>query len=270
MDTVTSRDGTRIAYDRIGDGAPLILVADALQDRKHRDLTKLANLLSHSFTVFNYDRRGRGDSDDVPPYAPDREVDDLNALIDAAGGSAHVWGKRYGAALALRAAAAGSKIHKLALQEPPFAVRPSDHRPPADFTARLSELVARGERGAALRYFLTVGKGMQGWVAGLLRLLPGEWSRSTALAHTLPYDAKIVEAYQTGGPLPLGEWDTVSVSTLVISGTEREGLPKLVHSSAAVANALPNAELVLRSGSGNPKTLTPANIAPLLTRFFST
>src|SRR6266536_4143304 len=119
MDTVTSTDSTRIAFDRLGGGTPLILVGGALCDR--RSTAALSEALAADFAVISYDRRGRGDSGDTQPYAVEREIDDLAALIAAAGGTAAVYGHSSGAGLALRAAAHGLPITRLILHEPPFA-----------------------------------------------------------------------------------------------------------------------------------------------------
>src|SRR5437016_1477690 len=143
MDTVRSEDGTTIAFDRSGAGPALILVGGALQQRAIDPRTAhLAELLAPHFTVFHYDRRGRGDSGDTQPYAVEREVDDLAALIKEAGGSAFVFGMSSGAALALEAARRGLAISKLALYEPPFIV--DDSRPPVpeDYVSQLDALVA--------------------------------------------------------------------------------------------------------------------------------
>src|ERR1041385_2241632 len=129
MDYVTSEDGTRIAFDRLGDGPPVILVSGGSVDRSSN--APVAQLLSDRFTAFNYDRRGRGPSGDTPPYAVQREIEDIDALIDAAGGSAFVYGSSSGAGLVLEAAAAGLQIDKAALWEPPYIIAPA-MRPPAD------------------------------------------------------------------------------------------------------------------------------------------
>jgi len=115
MKRAISKDGTTIAFDRSGDGPPVILVTGALGFRSHAIMADLAAALAAHFTVINYDRRGRGDSGDTSPYAVEREVEDLDALITAAGGSASVYGTSSGAALALEAAASGLPITKLAL-----------------------------------------------------------------------------------------------------------------------------------------------------------
>jgi pimeloyl-ACP methyl ester carboxylesterase len=118
MKSVTSRDGTRIAYDQTGTGPIVVLVGGAFSFRRFTGLVQLTEELSKKFTVINYDRRGRGDSGDSQPYSVEREIEDLEAVINAAGGSAHVWGLSFGAALAVLAAARGMSIRRLALYEP--------------------------------------------------------------------------------------------------------------------------------------------------------
>jgi len=156
MNTLTSSDGTTIAFDRVGEGPPVILVDGAFCSRAFGPMPKLALLLADSFTVIHYDRRGRGDSGDEKPYAVEREIEDLDALIREAGGSAHVLGMSSGAVLALEAAASGLGIASLALWEPPFvAVSDSGHRAPEDSVARLTRMIADDRRGEAVRFYLT-------------------------------------------------------------------------------------------------------------------
>ncbi|MCA2222040.1 alpha/beta fold hydrolase [Nonomuraea sp. NEAU-L178] len=173
MDQAISKDGTAIAYDRFGDGPALILVGGAMSYRSFPTFIQLAELLADRFSVITYDRRGRGDSGDTAPYAVEREVEDLAAVIEAAGGSAHVWGLSSGAALALRAAADGLPIERLALYEPPFMVGEGGHRPPADYQERLTALAAAGRRGETVSYFLTkvkrVDEGPRPGAPGVLR-----------------------------------------------------------------------------------------------------
>src|SRR5918999_4981793 len=157
MNRLTSSDGTTIAFERSGDGPPVILVCGGSTDRMAN--APLADLLAEQFTVFNYDRRGRGDSGDTAPYAVEREVQDLDAVIAAAGGSASVYGTSSGAALALEATASGLSVTRLALWEPPFILegRP---RPPADTAKTYTELVAAGRRGDAVEFFISQGGGL--------------------------------------------------------------------------------------------------------------
>jgi pimeloyl-ACP methyl ester carboxylesterase len=269
MNTVTSKDGTRIAYDRTGTGEPLVLVAGAFSYRKYPGQLKLAKLLADRFTVYNYDRRGRGDSSDTAPYGVEREIEDLAALIEAAGGSAHVWGLSSGAALALASADAGLPITRLAVQEPPFVVDPSDRRPPADLHEQLQRLLAEDRRGEAVRYFLVEGMGAPSFVPTMLHLMPGAWGKLTAVAHTLPYDALLTQGFRSGSALPSDPWPRVTMPTLVMSGTERDTPAFMVHAAAAVAAALPAAQLVQRKGLGHTKKLTPRVIADTLTGFLT-
>src|SRR2546426_2638381 len=152
MRKVISKDGTAIAFDRSGKGPAVILVCGASTTRSAN--APLAALLAPHFTVFNYDRRGRGDSDDTVPYAVEREVEDLDALIDAAGGSAYMWGMSSGAALALKVAASGLNIKKLALYEPPFMVDDYGLRRHKEYATRLTELLAAGRPGDAGELFM--------------------------------------------------------------------------------------------------------------------
>ena len=269
MKTVISADGTPIAYDRAGSGDPLILVGGMFSYRRFPAQVKLAELLAPRFTVYGYDRRGRGDSGDTAPYAVDREIEDLAALIDVAGGYAHVWGLSSGGILALQAAAAGLPIRRLAIQEPPLVVNPADRRPPADMRQRVSELIDAGQRGEAVRYVMVDGMGAPSFVPGLLHLMPGVWKRLTAVAHTLPYDAQLVDGFQSGRPLPSGQWAEVTVPAVVMCGTEKETPPGLRHAAAAVAAALPDGKLIERRGLGHTKKLTPNAIAAALTEFLT-
>src|ERR687898_2699225 len=156
MNRVTSRDGTTIAFDRLGDGPPVILVCGGSTDRTAN--AGEAELLAEHFTVFNYDRRGRGDSGDTAPYAVEREIEDIDAVIAAAGGSASVYGTSSGAALALEAAASGLAITKLALWEPSYIVE--GHPRPAADTARIyTELVGEAMRGRAVGDIIAQGVG---------------------------------------------------------------------------------------------------------------
>jgi pimeloyl-ACP methyl ester carboxylesterase len=149
VNKVQSKDGTAIAFDRLGDGPPVILVCGASTARRAN--ASLATHLAEHFTVFNYDRRGRGDSGDTAPYAVEREVEDIDAVIDAAGGSAFVYGTSSGGALALEAAASGLAVMRLALWEVPFSLDES-RLPPADQVERYNEMIAAGRRGDAVEF----------------------------------------------------------------------------------------------------------------------
>src|SRR5258707_8754239 len=188
MEKVNSKDGTLIAFDRSGEGPPIILVDGALCYRASGPMGPLAKLLAQHFTVYTYDRRGRGDSGNTSPYAVEREVDDIEALIIAAGGTAFVFGASSGAALALEAANRGLAIEKLALYEAPFIVDNSRPPTPEDFVAQLDSLIALERRGDAVKLFLKL-VGVPAIFLAIMRFMP-VWSKLTAVAHTLPYDIR--------------------------------------------------------------------------------
>jgi pimeloyl-ACP methyl ester carboxylesterase len=261
VSAVTSRDGTRIAFERTGEGPPLIVVAGALSDRSAG--AELASVLSPSLTVFAYDRRGRGESGDTAAYAPQREIEDIAALLEEAGGSAFVFGHSSGAALALEAAAHGLAIPKLALYEPPFIV--DDSRPPLpeDYEEHLVELTSAGRRGDAVEYFMTTGPGVPPDVVAQMRGEPF-WPAMEAMAHTMAYDAAILDGMMAGRPLRADRWASVTVPTLVVDGDQSPGWAR--NSVRALAEALPNAEHRTLQGQGHGAA--PEALAPVLLGFF--
>ena len=258
MDTVTSADGTTIAFDQYGDGPPVIMVVAAFNTRSATD--PLARALAPQFTVLNYDRRGRGDSGDTAPYAVDREIDDLAALITAAGGAAAVFGYSSGATLALRAAAAGLPITKLALYEPPFRTDDSHPGLPPDFPAKLAGLVSAGRRGDAVELYQTQAVGIPEDVVAQLRHAPFRPGLE-AIAHTLAYDAAIVGDLS----LPAGLLATVTAPALVISG---ENSPPFLRDAArAAAAALPSGRLATLPGQTHD--INPEATAPVMAEFLA-
>ena len=261
METVRSRDGTTIAFDRSGRGPSLIIVNGALSDRGA--VPDLASRLVDELTVIAYDRRGRGDSRDTPPYAVEREIEDLAALVDAAGGSAFVFGHSSGAVLALGAVAAGVSIPRLALYEPPLMVDDSRPAIPDDYVSHLDELVAAGRRGEAVSYFLTAGPLVPPPVIDQMRASPG-WPPLEAMAHTIPYDARIMDGLMTDDPGPLARWASVATPTLVLDGGASP--PWIRHGASALAEVLPNASTTTLDG----QTHGPASdvLAPVLLEFF--
>jgi pimeloyl-ACP methyl ester carboxylesterase len=256
MNLVTSRDGTTIAFDRMGEGAPVILVCGGSTDRMAN--APLAALLAPHFTVLNYDRRGRGDSGDTPPYAVDREVEDIEALVAEAGGSASLYGTSSGAVLALHAAASGLPITKLAMWEPPFVLDESA-RPPADQVARYDEMIAAGRRGDAVEYFMTKVVGLPVEFVAEARSAPW-WASQEALAHTLAYDAIVMGDYS----LPTERAASVKAPTLVIAGGA--DMPWMRDSARALADALPDGRIRTLDGQGH--NVDPAVLAPALAEFF--
>jgi pimeloyl-ACP methyl ester carboxylesterase len=236
----TSRDGTRIAYEVTGNGPALVLVDGAMCHRALGPARDLAAAFAGSFTVYTYDRRGRGDSGPGSwPYDVTTEVDDLRAVIAAAGGRAHVLGVSSGAALALEAARLGARIDRLAVYEAPFIV--DDTHPANDprLPERLQGLVEEGRRGEAVGTFLrTVG--VPAPFVWLMRLMPA-WRKMTAAAHTLPYDLSIVVDKQQGRPLPPGCYANVGADTLVLAGGKSPDYMR--NAQAAVAHAVPGGHL---------------------------
>jgi len=197
MSTAISRDGTPIAFDRTGAGPALILVDGALCYRESGPNGPLAAILAEHFTVYTYDRRGRGDSDDTAPHTVDREVEDIEALIAQAGGSADLHGISSGAALALEAANRGLPIGRLAVYETPFIV---DHpRAPIrdNYVPRLPEVIAADRSAEAVTLFMRTGIGLSPLIVTMMRFISA-CSTLKKLAHTLPYDAGIIEAEQKG------------------------------------------------------------------------
>lgn len=265
METVRSADGTTIAYDRIGRGPALVLVNGASATRA--DARSVATALAPHFTVYAYDRRGRDDSGDTQPYAAEREVEDLDAVMDQAGGSAFVFGHSSGAVLALEAARLlPGKISKLALYEPPFIVDNSRPPTPRDFVQRLNGLVAEGRREEAAELWNRNIGLPEEMIVGM-RQSP-YWPRLVALAHTLPYDATIVGDTESGSPLPLRKWSSVRTPTLVMDGTlflgREVGHEWMHHAADEIGRVLPNAQRQTLEGQDHgpaDEVLVPALVA---------
>jgi pimeloyl-ACP methyl ester carboxylesterase len=265
METVTSKDGTRIAYDRTGSGPAVILVAGALGARKFKKTEQLATLLSEHCTVVNYDRRGRGNSSEAGPFAPEREIEDLGALLAAAGGSAAVWGWSSGGALALNAAAAGVPIERISVYEVPFIVDPEASRPTPDYGERLDALVAAGDRDGAVRHFMRNAMGIPAPFVALMRLSP-MWKDLRSTAHTLPYDwAALRPDRMYGAPLDPAEFAPITAPVQVVSGSKSPSL--LQDGSRALAEVLPNAEHHELEGVSH--NLKMEKLAPVLVPFIT-
>jgi pimeloyl-ACP methyl ester carboxylesterase len=263
MPKAISKDGTAIAFDRTGQGPALIVVDGALCYRASGPMGPLAAQLAPHFSVITYDRRGRGDSGDTAPYAVEREIEDIEALIREAGGSAFVYGISSGAALALEAANRGLAIQKLALYEAPFIVDDSHPPVPRDYLLQLRTLLAADRRGDAVKLFMKL-VGVPGIFIALMRLMPA-WSKLTAVAHTLPYDSAVVEENQKGKPLPARRWASVVAPTLVVEGGKSpEWIRRAMH---ALANVLPNAKL--HTLEGQTHMVKPRTLAPALVEFFA-
>jgi pimeloyl-ACP methyl ester carboxylesterase len=256
METVTSGDGTRIAFDRLGDGPPVVLVCGQSTDRSSN--APLATLLAEHFAVFNYDRRGRGDSGDTLPYAVELEVEDLGAVFGVAGGSASVFGVSSGASLALEAAASGLAVDKLALWEPPFVVGGSPV-PPTDLAKRYEEMLAEGRRSDVIEYFMADVVGLPPEFVAQARSGP-YWQRQEVLAHTLVYDNILLG----DGSVPVGRAAAVVAPTLVLAGGEN--FPFMRETARTLADAIPDARS--RVLEGQTHAVAPEVLAPVLGEFF--
>jgi len=259
----TSHDGTRSAYEVTGTGPALVFVDGALCQRSLGPARSLAKALAGAFTVHVYDRRGRGESDaGASAYHLDREVEDLRAVIDAGGGSAHVFALSSGAALALEAAGQGVAIDRLAIYEAPFILDDTHAPNDPDIPERLQEMVATDRRGEAVKTFMCM-VGVPAPFVTLMRVMPA-WKKMTGVAHTLPYDLSIVVPYQQGRPLPEGRYDDVSAATLVIAGGKSPHYMR--NAQARIAEAVPDARLVTLDGQTH---MIKARVtAPVITEFF--
>jgi pimeloyl-ACP methyl ester carboxylesterase len=261
--TVSSADGTTIAYDRAGHGPAVVLVDGALCSRAQGPMPALAKELQSTFTVHTYDRRGRGESGDAGKYTPDREVEDLAAVIEAAGGTAYVYGTSSGGALSLRAAAAGLPITKLAVFEAPFVVDSTRKPIPPEWAEDLRALVEADRRSDAVKYFLTKGVGLPGPAVTMMKLLPA-WKPMKELAHTLPYDAQQLGANAFGRPLDPSQWSTLRAPVLIAAGGKSPEWMK--NAMTALAAAVPAAQH--RVIPGQSHIIKATAIAPVLTEFF--
>jgi len=262
MSTVISKDGTSIAYDRIGSGPAVILVDGALGYRGFFGLGPIAEKLAEHFTAYTYDRRGRGESGDAAPYAVVREVEDLEALIDAAGGSACLVGFSSGAALVLEAAVAlGSKVKKIALYEAPYTSDDAGRQAWREYTQRLGELLAADRRGDAVALFIML-TGATADQADEARQTP-MWSAMEAVAPTLAYDHNALLGED--GSVPAGRAAAVAVPALIMNGGD--SYPFMRVTALELANAIPNARH--RTLEGQTHDVTPEAIAPVLVEFFT-
>jgi pimeloyl-ACP methyl ester carboxylesterase len=256
--TVLSKDGTAIAYDVIGKGPPLVIVNGAMAIRTYTWAQKMANELAKSFTVHNYDRRGRGDSGDTAPFSLQKEIDDVAAVCKAAGGKPSVFGMSSGACLALEAAAAGAPMAGLYAYEPPYIAADPDGKVDRDYQRNVDRLIADGRRDEAVSYFMrTVG--VPGVGIAVMRLLP-MWKVMRGVAHTLPYDAQAINGFE----VPADRLAKSKVPTIVAAGAKTT--PSLKLAAKAAAEAVPGAryEEVPKS----THAIKPAAIRPVLVRAF--
>lgn len=238
MAVVISKDGTRIGYDKEGQGPPVVLVDGAMCYRGQGPMKPLAAKLVPYFTVFTYDRRGRGESGDSQPWSIEREVEDIAAIVREAGQPVYLYGISSGAVLALEAADRGVPIRKLAL-------------------------IAAGRRGDAVKMFM-MAVGVPAIGVFVMRLMP-VWKKLTAIGHTLQYDLGMTTPYQQGRPLPAGSWSGAAMPALVMDGGRSPAWMR--NAQSAIATILPNA--TARTLPGQNHMVGAEAIAPELIRFFA-
>jgi pimeloyl-ACP methyl ester carboxylesterase len=257
MTSVTSRDGTRIAYEKSGNGPALIIVNGALSHRTLYGDTALQRMLAQHFTTYTYDRRGRGESADVQPYATEREIEDIEALINDAGGQAYLYGISSGAALALRAAAAlgPTQVPKLALYEPPYGQETEEFEQQKQ---RVNEIIRSGKPGEAAAFFLselgTPPEALEGMKAS------PEWDAIKKIDFTLAYDFEVLG----NGTVPADIATTITVPTLVMNG---EKSMDFMHATAdQLAKLVPGAQR--KTLTGQTHVAAAEAVAPALIAFF--
>ena len=259
MPTTTSRDGTTIAYSVLGSGPALVLVDGALCSRAFGPMPGYAKALADSFTVYWYDRRGRGESTDTLPFTIQKEIDDLAAMLQVAGGSAAVFGSSSGAAIGLQGVVAGLPITKLLMYEAPYVPTPPGGKSAAQHAEALWALAKSDKRGAAVRYFMCDTVGMPKILGYLFALFP-MWPKLKAVAHTLPYDLSVMADVDILGPRARG----VKIPVMVAGGSKSpEPLQKAV---TRVAAAIPGA--TLRWVDGQTHNLAAVPAAAMMREFF--
>jgi pimeloyl-ACP methyl ester carboxylesterase len=257
MEKVTSKDGTVIAYNRAGAGYPLIMVDGAFCSSIMGPSIEGVPLFAQHFDVISYDRRGRNESGDTKPYAVEREIEDLDALIGVAGGAAYVFGHSSGAALALSATAAGLNITKLALYEPPYNAG-NDKIIPADAEEQLKTMIAADKRSDAVKFFLKDLIGIPAIVVFIMRLLP-VWKKLKAIAHTTPYDIAILDNFK----FPFEKAASIKIPVFLSGGDKSQVM--LQHSVQKLAEVMPNSTLKILKGQDHSASMKV--IAPVVIEF---
>ena len=262
MKTVTSRDGTTIAFDQSGQGPVVILVDGALQYRAFdQGMNELAELLSQYFTVIHYDRRGRGDSTDTLPYTLEREIEDIEAIIDDVGGSASLYGISSGAALAMEAALAlPDKVKKLVMYEVPYSDDESAQQAWKEYVRQLQELLDVGRKGDAVGLFMMLVGASPADVEGIKQT--PMWPLWESIGHTLAYDH--IAALGEDAAVPVERAANVSMPTLIMDGSQ--SFPFIHATAVALANVMPNAHQ--RTLEGQTHEVSAEALAPVLIDFF--
>jgi pimeloyl-ACP methyl ester carboxylesterase len=260
--TVTSKDGTKIAFDAVGKGPAVVLVGGALSTRSNH--AELAQLLSSDFTVYTFDRRGRGDSGDKKPYAVDREIEDIEAVVDEAGGSAYIHGISSGAALSLQATAAlGDKVEKLAIYEAPYDEAGGAAEAWKQYRATVEKLVAEGRRSDAVEFHMKF-VGLPDAMLQEMKASPA-WPGMEALAPTIPYDIAVIGDDRS---VPVESIGSIRAKTLVMDGgASLATMPYMRVSADKIAKSIPGAER--RTIEGQAHNVSSKVLAPVLVAFFT-
>lgn len=260
----TSSDGTEIAYSITGSGPALILVDGALCHRRFGPTTELASVLDKNFTVYTYDRRGRGETGDgATPWSLDREIEDIDALIEEAGGSAFVFGVSSGAVLAMEAASRLPGITRLALYEAPYVVDDTYTPRPADIVQQMNELLARDDRSGMLTKFMKL-VGVPGIGLAIMKLTP-VWKKLKPVAHTLPWDLTVLGDDGRGSKLPTDRWK-VRVPTLAMDGGKS---PEYLRNTMKNVAEVLGPDTEYRTLPGQTHMYKSSVMAPELVEFFS-
>jgi pimeloyl-ACP methyl ester carboxylesterase len=258
MHTVTSKDGTKIAYDMFGKGPVVILVLGALNSRKTG--VKLAKTLAPHYTAVTYDRRGRGNSTDSLPYSPEREIEDLAALIDGVGAPVYLYGHSSGAALALETTKKLPKnIKKLAIYEAPYSTTKEEIKDSKDYNKQVKKLLAAGDKGGAVTLFVSNVGVSEKQIAAMKRL--PMWKGLEALAPTLAYDSDVMGE---GHAMRAAHLAGITTPTLVMHGGK--GAPMMHEAAEAISKAMPKARLLTVEGEDHG--VSPKALTPILIEFF--
>jgi pimeloyl-ACP methyl ester carboxylesterase len=262
MEKVASADGTEIAYERSGEGEPVIVVAGAMCNRAIA--RGISARLAEDFSVLNYDRRGRGDSGDAKEYAVQREIEDLAALVEAAGGSAHVYAHSSGAALGLQAAAAGLAFSRLVAHEAPYRPRGGgDSGSARRYAEELNRLVDGDRLGDAVELFMGMTGMPEEMIKGARR--DPSWAKMEVLAPTLPYDAEVMGSIDNDGELPAGLLDQIEPPVLSIYGSISP--PRMKEAATEIAEGVADGRLLCLEGQHH--VVPPDVLAPVVVEFFA-
>jgi pimeloyl-ACP methyl ester carboxylesterase len=264
MPTVTSKDGTKIVFDKVGSGPAVILVNGAMSYRAFDPtLAQLAALLGSHFTVYNYDRRGRGESGDTKPFIKQREIEDIRALVEDAGGEAMLFGISSGGAVVLETAATIPGITRVIVYEVPFIVDDS-RQPLPNYSEHTARLAAEGKLDELVEYFLTQVVGIPAEYAAGMKQDQNMWGGMLAIAPTIPYDAAFVGEFMRGKPLPTDHWVKVTMPVLVADGGASDAW--MHHAADALAKVLPRA--IRQTLEGQTHRVDPNVLAPVIIEFF--